>query len=132
MTSVDVSLHLWGINLDPEMITKALNMKPTRSQKTGDKIKSASGKVRIAKVGLWELTSSENVRSTCMHDHLTWIIQQLVESPTNPSTLETVEQAQIDIYISGGDVEATTEFEVDSLVLGQLAALGLPLHFTVY
>lgn len=133
MASVDVSLHLWGTDLDPEMITKALNMKPARSQKAGDKQESVAGKSRIAKSGMWELTSSGNVNSTCLRDHLTWMVQQLGEAPVNPSALETVEEARIDIVISGGDDETTTiEFEMDSLIVSQLATLRLPLHFTVY
>jgi hypothetical protein len=133
MSSVDVSLHLWGTDLDPDMITKALNIKPTRSQKAGDEHESVSSKTRIAKCGMWELTSSGNVSSNCLRDHLTWMVQRLGEAPVNPSALETVEETRIDIVIGGGDDEtATVEFEVDSLIVNQIAVLRLPLHFTVY
>lgn len=132
MSLVDVSLHLWGIHLDPEMISKVLNINPSRSQKTGDKHESISGKTRVAKCGMWELSSEGHVSSNNLHDHLTWLVQQLGERPVNPSAIKTVEEARIDILISGEDDESSAaEFEIDSSLISQLAVLKLPIHFTV-
>lgn len=133
MSSIGVSLHLWGVNLEPEIVTKTLNINPTRSQKAGNTQESVSGKRRTARSGMWELASSDNVVSTSLCDHLAWMVQQLGKAPVSPTALETVEEARIDIVITGGDDEVSTiEFDMDSSVLSQLSSLALPLHFTVY
>ncbi|MGQ0595399.1 MAG: DUF4279 domain-containing protein [Gammaproteobacteria bacterium] len=133
MSPVDVSLHLWGVNLDPTMISKVLKITPTRSQKTGERFESTSGKTRIAKCGMWELSSSSNLRSTCLCDHLNWMIHQLDMASVKVASLDAVDEARIDIVITSESNESTTvEFEIDRTTMNEMAAWQIPIHFTVY
>ena len=133
MSSIDVSLHFWGVNLVPRMITETLKIAPTRSQQTGDQHKSTSGRVRVAKCGMWELSSMGSVSSSSLRDHLMWLVAQLHNVSVNLSTLENVEEARIDVAInSGGDEATTVEFELDFLTMSKVTIFKLPLHFTIY
>lgn len=132
MSSVDVSLHLWGVNLDPSVISKALKTPPTRSQKAGERFESTSGKTRIAKCGMWELSSSSNLSSRCLRDHLSWMIYQLDMASINVACLDAVDEARIDIVITSENNESTTvEFEIDGPTINQMAAWQIPIHFTI-
>lgn len=133
MYSFDVSLHLWGSSLEPDVVTKTLNISPTRSQKAGEVHESISGKRRTTKSGMWELASSVNVVSPSLIDHLVWMVRQLEVASVSPTVIETVEEARIDIVIRGREGESgTIEFDVDSSLLSRLSGFALPLHFTVY
>jgi hypothetical protein len=55
-----VSIYVHGENLDPEQVTKALQVQPTTSRRKGDTRTLKSGHVVVAKKGLWVLSIEAN------------------------------------------------------------------------
>lgn len=54
-----LALRITGKALQPDELSKLLNMQPTRSQTTGQVFKSPSGKERVAKFGMWLLDAED-------------------------------------------------------------------------
>jgi hypothetical protein len=59
ISKTKATLRISGDNLLPDDISNSLGCLPSQAQERGQEIKSSSGKVRIAKFGLWRLFASE-------------------------------------------------------------------------
>jgi hypothetical protein len=68
-----VTFILRGKNLNPEYITEALGITPTRSYKRGDQ---RTGE-KFWPHGLWSFSSQNNISSTDLSKHIEWILDRL-------------------------------------------------------
>jgi hypothetical protein len=72
--------------IDPDLITKKLNLTPTRIQKKGIPRVMANGKTRIGNIDNWLLSSKNEISSKDIRRHIDWLLD-LIE-PTTSQLLE--------------------------------------------
>jgi len=105
-------VRVYGEGLEPNAVSVALGIQPSKSQRMGDKVATSPGRKRVAKTGLWLLSSEEHVESRDLRDHLDWLLGVLVPKAEELHTiLEPMEAVEADIsciwwskYGQGGPV----------------------------
>ena len=91
-----VTLRICGDDLVPEAITASLGNQPTFSQTKGDEIVGkSSGKVRIAKAGMWRLCAT-----TCEPEDIDGQVRELLSKLTDDLRVwrEIQENCQLDLF----------------------------------
>jgi Domain of unknown function (DUF4279) len=74
---VVAELLIYGDELEPDVLSERLGISPSRSKRRGQITTNSLGRSRIAKVGMWFLSSENNVESKELRRHLDWLISQL-------------------------------------------------------
>jgi len=114
-----VTLRIGSDDLIPDEITRLLGATPTKTEIKGEKIVGRkTGKVRIAKMGIWRLEASDREP-----EDMDGQIQEILSQTTSDLAVwrSIVEKHQIDLYCGlflGGSNEGMT------LSAQSLAALG--------
>lgn len=127
---IDVSLYLRGENLDPDVVSRTTGISPSSSQRKGE-VKRASTELEyVTQMGVWELTSESNSLNLC--EHISELMGKVRKSPETFLSIEGVEEAFIDIFISTHDSGegATYELELSSDNILALSQLNIPVHLT--
>ncbi len=78
---VEMTLHIF-VDDDPEIVTDYLNLLPTKISRKGDVRRrkgspSPNRKGSVCRVNRWEISSSREVSSMDLRDHLDWLIEKL-------------------------------------------------------
>ncbi|OGO23028.1 MAG: hypothetical protein A2144_11685 [Chloroflexi bacterium RBG_16_50_9] len=85
-------------NIDPEFVTKKLNVMPTSSQKIGISRIMPSGKKRIGKVDSWLLSSeASHVSSKDIRTHLDWLLDKVKNAAAPIKELQEMPNAKMSI-----------------------------------
>ena len=64
-------------DIDHDLVTQQLGIKPTRGSRLGKPTSMPSGKVKIGRVNSWLLSTEENVSSKDLRTHLNWLLEKL-------------------------------------------------------
>lgn len=126
-----VSVYLKGDTLNPELISEKLGIAPTKSHWKGFSFTTSTQHEVVKSTGLWCLSidGSTEVSAT-----ISTLASNLLRSGCDLSSLPGVEESYVDIfYAERADDLAGAEcsFTCDARCLALLAALQLPVHFTV-
>lgn len=125
----DVSLVITGRDLDPHQIDDQLRLVATRSFRRGDP--KPGGDTRWPH-GFWILSSSQQLEAVNPVAHLAWLLDQL--EPRRTRLAEFLRNHAVSarlscFWVMPSSHEAIT---LESSVLSQLAALGLPIEFDIH
>ncbi|RNF83880.1 DUF4279 domain-containing protein [Montanilutibacter psychrotolerans] len=123
------TLCFYGDSLDPDAITNALGIGPTRSVRRNDARKRGS-KTIIAKTGAWLLTSDEQLDSKDVQSHIRWILQRVAGRLGEVTRLPEVETARIFCFWSS--VHGNGGPAISSATLKLLAQHDIDLDFDVW
>lgn len=129
---IDVSLYLYGNQLDPEQINSKLCIEPTKARIKGEKWFTCTNKEVVTKIGFWELTSQS--RSESLSDQIAWIRQKLDSAVCSPSNIPGVEKVEISIFValgsnSDGALDFNSEFTLEDLAW--LNRIGATVSFSI-
>jgi len=124
-----VAIYLRGEKLDPEQVSKRLNIRPSESQKKGG-FKPRSKRF-IAKFGMWVLRLQSDSRPIAeMIDEL---LHKIGNPPARLDKIENVEDAHLDIFFGKDENGEKEDVEV-ALTKSQVARLnqlGLSVCLTI-
>jgi len=124
----DLSLYIYGHDLDPGLVTEKLQIKPEVSSRRGDMRTGAQGQSAIQKVGVWACVRSGP-------DVGTLVDQLLVNLGPRGHLLDELlhaEEVVLDIFIMIPSELDDVNFETE-LTVGQmktLSSMGIPVRFT--
>jgi hypothetical protein len=129
--SCQVSLHIKGDALDPDLISGILAVQPTRAHRMGHAWTTSGGSGVVEKTGLWRLTVQGDDAEVSA---LIAVIDRIVMSGgTALASLPGVESAFVDVLLLA-DVDerggGTGQLTLDSNAVQILGRLGLPVEFT--
>jgi hypothetical protein len=127
-----VALYLRGEALDPDAVTHAVGVQPTKKQRRGEKQVTSSGREFVPKVGLWAL--SVELESASLDAHLARLMEHLPQEGGALTSISGVDEAYVDVFIalaSESDGEAKGEFEISARALEMAATLGIPVRLTI-
>lgn len=128
---VIASLYLKGDDLDPQVVTEALRVRPTGSHARGEVHRTSSGREFVTKTGLWSLVFDQDPAE--VSDVLGALLRCLGKQRTLVN-LPGVQEAYFDVFVANsldGDGEGTCAMEILADQLGALSHYGLPVRFTV-
>ena len=96
--------HTWVTlciyNIDPDLVTNKLNIKPTDWQKKGVSIILRSGREKIGRVNSWLLSSMNYVSSKDIRTHLDWLLDKVEPVTVDLKELQQSPNAQMVIRCS--------------------------------
>jgi Domain of unknown function (DUF4279) len=117
-----------GDALDPSEVTRLLGCAPTRSARTGETIINPNGSSRVAREGLWCVSSTRS--NLDIEDHLTILLSQLTSDLEVWRRLTTKFRAE---FFCGLFLDARNRgFELPVPLLRQLADRGISIGFDIY
>jgi Domain of unknown function (DUF4279) len=122
------TLILRGKELDPQVVTDQLGIKPSKSFKRGDK-RTEQKKWHH---GFWGLTSDEVIQSTDLADHIEWLMNQI--EPVRQNLLKIMNEKDINAEISCLLILSTDhdELYLKPEILYKISSLGLQLNLDIY
>ncbi len=128
-TNVEVSLVLRGKELDPDYITAKIGIMPELSFRRGEKRRKDP---KEWPHGLWMVSSSEQVKSSDLIDHLIWMIEKL--EAVRPDILEILQNSEIDAVISCFWIMINTHetFIMNPDMLKKIASFNIKMEFDIY
>lgn len=124
-----VSLNVYGDDLDPDMVTAALDVEPIRKRIKGQVETSSSGSQRVWQHGYWVTQVDSDDISRISTD-----IETVAAHAEKIASIPAAAEARFDLYIGGrNDAHGLTsvEFEVSAKALAAMACAGLPLRITI-
>lgn len=130
---ISLSLRIFHDDLDPDQVTRDLDLSPTLSHRKGDPRVSKLGKVFAPyDCGLWLLSSEEKVDSVWLDDHLNELFQ-LIKGKEEAFERYKESGYRTDVFVL---CALTDMLSVGPLVSwensGRLSAFKLDLLFDVY
>ena len=136
MTNTNVKLrlaiYLKGMSLDPVAVTLALGIKPTESQRFGEKNLTSTRREITAKTGLWAYIVEADEGTVA--DVIRRFICEMENCGNLVATLLDVDEAYLDLFIAheaGPESDGEYFFEIKSEDLFLLSQFGLPIRTTV-
>jgi len=125
----DVTLYLRGDALDPDVVSGAVGVAPTTSQRKGG---NKPNRKYAAKIGLWALEAQTQ------SSDLAVLVQELsskigAAGPTL-AKIQGVDEAYLDVLITtfaDDDGGGSCEFQLSPTTAQVLATMGVPARFTV-
>lgn len=128
---VNISLRLWGRELCPDEVSKAIGIKATASHVRGYKKKLPGGKLSAPrKTGAWSYTRD-------IHSNFEYGIQEFVDtfSYLDLLALDNVEAGAVDLLFGLSSQECTViepyECVLNAKVVADLYKLGLDVRVTI-
>lgn len=131
---ISATLIVSGDLLDPEEITKILNVTPHASKRKGDVKTFKSQKSIIAKFGLWEWRSRDPSGTLTVNDHVAAIANTFATVYDELLSLPNAENAWIDLHFVAGDNAedaSSVGFLMSPETITALFKTGLPVEVTV-
>jgi hypothetical protein len=128
---IEVAIYLRGGALDPDHVTKALGVAPSRSQFSGEKRISASGKESVTKIGVWVLVSEPD--STSVSTAISNLASKIPMNGPRMNEIAGVQEAYVDVFIAvdaRSDGEGAAEFQLGREDVEMLNKIGLEVRFT--
>lgn len=128
-TRVEVSLFIYGHDLDPELVTERLGLMPEVAARKGD-TRHWQGKSAVQKIGVWGC----KVKGSGVELLVNQFIAALTPRDNILAQVPAAEEGVIEIFISmlSNEGSIACEEELSVSQLSSLSAYGLPLRFTVY
>ena len=128
-TRVEVSLFIYGHDLDPELVTERLALTPEVAARRGES-RHWQGKSAVQKIGVW----GYKVKGSGVELLVNQFIAALTSRDNIPAQVPAAEEGVIEIFISmlSNEGSIACEEELSVSQLSSLSAYGLPLRFTVY
>lgn len=127
-----ISLCLHGEFLNPEEVTKVLNLSPVRSHRKADIYVTSSGSKIIRKAGYWKFTV----------EHCDFQIEKTIDKLLNLLEMQNfdlvkinhVEQAYIDIFFAKKIFENEIVFRMDlnREIIQRIEKFGLSIQFDLF
>lgn len=130
---ITIALYFKGDSLEPDDITKRLQITPSQIRLKGEKRVTPTNREVVAQTGIWKITT-RSLKSTLLNEHVSEL-HSLVKGKIGAirdiaKTVETV----VDIYIGldedKGDTSTAT-FQLSAENLTNLHNMGLPIQFTM-
>jgi Domain of unknown function (DUF4279) len=126
------SFHLRGHDLDPDVVTRAVGVEPSRASRRGEPIGPESD--RTHRKGGWSLdtTGVHSPADDHLNEHLCWLLDQL--EPLAHQLRDVVAEQKLEaefwcvVYMEAANVD----FELPPATLARVAALGAALRLDVY
>ncbi|MEZ3137383.1 DUF4279 domain-containing protein [Stutzerimonas kunmingensis] len=128
---IRLSLRLWGEEINHELITNTLGLKPSLCYERGYVKILSSGKTTIPKeLGIW--VYEKNVETTLEHE-LDSLLLSLADRQLK--SIESIQIAILDIYLGLSDEDSSLtdsyECRIDNASLLRLGNLGIDVRITV-
>lgn len=129
--SISFVLSVWGGRLDPNNVSSALGLTPTRSYRGGDASTSRAGKTRVQKCGYWELVFDELTDENLALRELGLLIEKLGSSKINIDKVPGIDGIEVSFFLYSRD-NSSIDFRFATSLLGEIARLGIGLRVVVY
>jgi len=121
------SVAVWGKTLQPDAISAALGIKPTRARILGE-ARSAGSQLHW-KDSLWMLESP--LSETCDPvEHLTWLLELL--EPKASILKDIAGEYRVELFCGFASENGQGGFTLSVELLGRLAHLGIPVTLDLY
>lgn len=132
---VTVRVYLRGVDLDPDLVTSALNMVPDRTQKKGTPL-SPRHPDKLSKFGLWVWKIDLDSTVDVLASSLGRLVQSVTDLGRPINTIEGVEEAWVDVHCiqeiePDGSGVPDVELCLTNSEVALLRDMGLPLSITV-
>jgi hypothetical protein len=131
---ISATLIVSGDLLDPEQISKILNVTPHASKRKGDVKTFNSQKSIVAKFGLWEWRSRDPSGTLTVNDHVAAIANTFEKVYDELLSLPNAENTWIDLHFVAGDnaeEASSVGFLLSPESIATLCKTGLPVEITV-
>ena len=126
----NVTLRMFGDDLDPEVITSEMGLRPDRSHKKGD-VQGARTPV-VRKHGYWSITSSKHMAASVdTNEHIEWLVA-LVAPKLNQLSGYKRRGWTVDVWIGLHTSVGHGGPTLHPNVLARLAGLGLDVNLDLY
>jgi hypothetical protein len=125
------TLHIQHEDLDPDAVSRDLDIQPTRTQRQGEPRNPRSKRPVIARFGMWSLSSEDAVHSRDVRRHIDWLIDHL---QCKAKILRRLRATGCETKISCFWVTASAHGgpTLSPFQLARLADLGLDTEFDIY
>jgi len=120
------TLRILHDELDPEHVSKTLNLVPSKTQRKGE----ASSSHRVV-IGGWFLSSKDHVASKDVRRHIAWLLDQLEDHKSNLLSLQE-RGYRMDIFCFWKSASGHGGPELDHELMQRLVAFRLNVGFDVY
>ncbi len=126
------SFQLRGPKLDPDVVTRAVEVEPSRAWQRGDPI--GPGNDRTRGQGSWSIDSKRALSPQDAHldEHLRWLLDQLEPRANELKEVVTEQELKAEfwsgVYMEGANVD----FELPAKTLARIVALGATLRLDIY
>lgn len=90
-----VRLMIYTGAINPNEITKLLEVEPTYITLAGDKITNSLGRTREVKNSGWFLSSEEIVNSKDLREHIDWIVSKISPFATNLKKIQEIKDIKL-------------------------------------
>lgn len=131
---ISATLIISGEFLNPDEISKILNVVPHSSKRKGDVRTFKSKKTIIAKFGLWEWRSKHSSCVVTLNEHICTIAKTFAHVHNDFLNLPGVENAWIDVhFVLGGEPDkiSSASFLIDTETISALYKMKVPVEITV-
>jgi len=123
------TLRVYGREMDPAIITEALGVKPSSTQRRGDRV-GAKNREREIQVDGWFLTSRGSFESPDMVGHIAWLLDHVAGSL--PRLQDLSEVTLVNLFCCWHVSEWNEGCRIESSMLLELGRLGVSLDFDIY
>jgi hypothetical protein len=129
----DAVLYFWGDSLKPDEISKAVGFAATSSKLKGQQTRLPSGKISIAKTGIWCIQTTDLGLGRNLVDHVAFLTYQVCEKARLFIEREIIQQTRISLIISGPSSEQRSSecMELPVAIINALSSCKASLMITV-
>lgn len=126
------SFQLSGPKLDPDVVTRAVEVEPSRAWRRGDLI--GPGNDRTRRQGSWSLDSKRVLSPQDAHldEHMRWLLDQLEPRTNQLKDAVTEQELKAEVWSAVYMEGANVDFELPPTTLARIAALGATLRLDIY
>ena len=122
------TFQLWGKELEPDKVTKALGLTPFKSFKRGDQ----RTETKKWPHGYWGITSENEVSSTDLALHIEWLLDRLEPAGSQLKMIMAEPSVKSDISCFWESRTGHGGPSFGPKLLGRIAALNLELGLDIY
>lgn len=84
-------LLIYPGEMDPLLVTRRLELEPTRIQRAGEKVRNSLGRERTVPLNGWFLSSEGKISSMDLRRHLDWLLKKLLPQREAMFALQNIE-----------------------------------------
>jgi hypothetical protein len=129
---IDVTLYIRGDDLNPEAASRSLGVRPTRSQRKGERKVTSSGCEFVTKTGLWSITSPKSNGS--LSENLKELASIIGANSRALKSIPGAQEVYLDVFIGvlfDAERDASCEFELTKADIEWLSDVSIPIRFSV-
>ena len=130
--STAAEFQLRGSRLDPDVVTRAVGIEPSRAHKRGDPIRADAE--RTFRKGVWSVRSDDALSRTDDHleDHLRWLLDRLEPSSTQLRRVVAEEALEAEFWCVVDMQARNCDFALQPETIARVGALGATLRLDIY